>query len=278
MTTGTKPPGIGGIIKKRRLAGDWNYDDLAAVLKRLDTIDAHAEKLRVVMIVLFILTLVCAVFLTLVGLIILAIPAAALGIVFIMLFFRYRRRDLDNGFREFLAPLLEGLKDDIKSGAPLAVDMNLVPLEDKTHLTETSPKYTKGAYHTCYDRRYRRDTLSLGIRLSDGNTLRLSRTDLLLSSERTKRSSSGKSKTKHKQTMRLIYHVQMRLDPARYRFTGAGKNFEKPVTFTKTPKGHILKTSFSQKLSSTAARADPLFILEQLVKLYSNLKPAAEKE
>lgn len=271
-------PGIAEALKKGRLSGRWKYDDLMKILTRMESMDVSVEKKRKVTMVIFIILYIAAAFCLFAALLIPALVGAVLGTLFVILFIRYKRRDMDNEFRFYLKDLLENLKDDIKPEADITLDICLHPTESKEFLKKKSPKYSKGAYHTCYDFNYERDCLTLGLKLTDGNSLRLARRDLLLRSERTKRSSSGKSKTKTKYSSRFIYQVQMRINPERYSFQAPPHpKTGKPITVEQTPKGPVVKMSFVQKLKSGSAKADPLYTLEEIVKLYSLFKPAGQK-
>lgn len=156
-----------------------------------------------------------SILLTIVLLIVFA-PLAALTviatIVFAVMFFRLKKRDIPNSLRESLLPLVVVLREDMESDASLSLRFDL---REPTR-RENVKRENKGAggYPRVEESFYENAWMSGSGALADGTTLEWSVTDGIRERKVTKRNPRGKikTKTKYKVLRMLEMRVALRTD------------------------------------------------------------------
>ena len=221
---------VTSIAKEKHISGKWPLIRLLELIDALTDYDLGIEqknkkaknliKVAVALVLLPIPGFIVAVnynlswlIPVLVILLVLGIPLMAFSI---MQFVRNESKDLHDEFRTYLKPLLTFLQEDLKPGSPIAVSFYLSPIKQESFSQGKGPKYSKGAYPECYDHPYQRILLALKLRLQDGNRLMINVTEQLVVTSRTKKSASGKYKTKYKYRKRLISDIKVLINPGRF--------------------------------------------------------------
>jgi hypothetical protein len=197
------------------------------------------------------------------------IPVLVLGII---LFVRNNLKDLNDEYRTYLKPLLMLLQDDLKPGSPIAVSFHLSPLKQKAFSQGKGPKYSKGAYPECYDHPFQRVLLALKLRLQDGNRLMISLNELTIETARTKKSASGKYKTKYKYRKRLTTDFKVLVNPEK--FSCKSLPAEGEQSFYIKERNGIPIIGLRTRQNAKALNADQMPLehtgtLEQIIALYT---------
>ncbi len=207
------------------------------------------------------------------------IPFGIAGFIFgIFSAIRQSKQDIDDGFRNYLKPLMKVLERDMKADRELSIEMALLPTDHKNFLKSGGQKYKKGDYHACYDRIYERKYLSLKARLYDGNRLTLSVSDSLTRSDMTKKNPRGKIKTKSKyRKQRITYMVRLRVNPEKYRCEALSEQGQtgnvRKLNLRQTEKGPELTLVYADKRKKQKSDPDVRLTLQLLARLYGNLTP-----
>ncbi|MCP4405286.1 MAG: hypothetical protein GY801_49300 [bacterium] len=218
------------IIKEKHISGQWPLSQLLTILDALmeyeNVIEQKKTKMKnlIRLAVLFLLVSVpgmfAAEYYNMSWLIPVLVAIAGLSILVIIiaaiLNARRQSKDLHDEYRTYLQPLLIHLQDDLKPGSPIAVDFHLSPLKQKQFSKGKGPKYTKGVYFKCYDHTYERILFALKLRLHDGNRLMISLNEFMVVTSRTKKSASGKYKTKYKIKKRLTTDLRVLVNPEKF--------------------------------------------------------------
>jgi len=280
---------VAAIRQQKQIRGVFNLEGLIRVLSQLEKIDVSYENKTkfngclsaLFFVVVFVLFIVEQPFF--------AVVSGMVAIIFLILALHFKNFDLDNGFRQFLLPLLRYLGEDIKPGSDIKVQVELIPVSQKKFFKGCSPKYSKGVYYSCYDHQFERDALSLVLRFYDGNRFKLDVRETLIKMVKTKRI-SGKIKTKIKFRKLVTHTLQLRIDPNSYRCTTLPQEMQtrhqsktenilvdkETLQLHDTPKGQILEMSYMAKCKGTEPKkmvVSPDIVPHQLLKIYSYLEP-----
>lgn len=275
---------LGEITKARKIFGQRPPDAWLEILTHLELLDQKTERKgkRAFKIIIssFILLFVsgfigAAIFPPALFL----IPFGIAGFIFgIFSAIRQGKRDIDDGFRNYLKPLMKVLERDMKADRELSIEMALLPTDHKNFLKSGGQKYKKGDYHACYDRIYEREYLSLKARLYDGNRLTLSVSDSLTRSDMTKKNPRGKIKTKSKyRKQRITYMIRLRVNPEKYRCKALSEQGQtgnvRKLSLRQTEKGPELTLVYADKRKKQKSDPDVRLTLQLLARLYGNLTP-----
>ena len=221
---------VKSIARKMHISGQWPLSQLLTILdaltnyenaikKKKDTLK-NLIKFAVFFVLISIPGMFAAVYYNMSWLVpIIGIIAAisVIGIIVVAaLNSRHQGKALHGEYRTYLQPLLSHLQDDLKPGSPIVIDFHLSPLKQKQFSKGKGPKYTKGVYFKCYDHTYERILFALKLRLHDGNRLMISLNELMVVTSRTKKSVSGKYKTKYKIKKRLITDIRVLVNPEKF--------------------------------------------------------------
>jgi hypothetical protein len=191
-----------------------------------------------------------------------------------------RKNDVPNGLREFTMPLLPILREDQDPGTPLELKLDLSGYEQDRKKLGTGDPYKKGAYRKIVDTFYDDPWIEGHARFVDGADIRFTVTDHVRSSRKTKRSSSGKIKTKKKSKKKTELAVTCSF-PAR-NYAAAGQP---------APSGGVRKESVKAGEDRTVVRLtrvieptsfysfpDPELLLDLLANAYARVDPARRKK
>lgn len=176
---------IDPILRDHKLSGKLKPDVLQNILQELETFDIAVARKKKISLAVCIISFVVAIVPLFVGFFYLA-PLAIVGVVFIFMFRRYRSFDIDDQVRCFVKPMVESLQHDVKEEADIAVDMELLPLDNSRYLINKGDVYSAGMYPKCCDYTYRRDFLKMKMSLVDGNKLTIEVDERLVKTEKTK--------------------------------------------------------------------------------------------
>jgi hypothetical protein len=189
-----------------------------------------------------------------------------------------RKKDVPNGLRNFALPLLPILREDHDPDAPLALKLDLTgPQQRDKEVRSTSP-YKQGRYHKIVDTFYDDPWIEGQARFADGADVHFAVIDHVRASKKTKRSASGKIKTKHKAKKKTEVAVTVSL-PARNYAAGTSAARAVPKQSVKQRENRT-----TVKLSGTVAvdRADATPGIEHLLELvaaaYERVDPARRKK
>jgi hypothetical protein len=280
------------MVAEKKISGQWPLSQLFSIFDTLTQFDMQIEakvtKFKKLATIGFIVAVI-SFFLTIFGVnvnpavLALTIPllviALIVGIVGLVFKSKYGKLDLQNEFREYLRPLLENLQDDLKKDSPVSLELSLDPVEQKQFSKGKSDQYSVGVYHKCYDYYFGRDFLNVKLRLSDGNRLMLTGTELLTKTSKTKRNPRGKYKTKTKYKKRVMFDARLSVDSEKFQCKQLPKEGT-PKFYAKQSNGTpIIGIKFTEKLKGLpdSMVPDPNVTLQHLVTLYSHVqaKPAS---
>ena len=120
------------------------------------------------------------------------------AVFFVVMVVKLSKNNLSNNFSQIALPFFAILREDMESGEPMTLKLDLSLPTDKAKETSKSSPYALGAYHKVIDTCYRDAWFAGSARLADGSTLSWSVVEEITSSKRTKRNASGKYKFKTK--------------------------------------------------------------------------------
>lgn len=272
---------IAPLLRSHRVTGNWKIDDLVRVLAALENFDMAVEKkikvTRIIAIVCFVAAILPAFF----GFFY-ALPGIVPGIIFIVLFFRYRKFDVDNEVRLFVKPIVEMLRHDVKPESDVVIDLPLLPLDNESFLKSKSAPYAAGNYPKCVDFNYERDLLKMKLSLVDGNKLMFTAGQTLKKTSKTKRNPRGKTKTKFKFAKRSDISVVLKVNPEKFKSKkpdpGKGATPEAPRISVEGSNGAwVLSLEYTNKPKGADLNAmmlDPVVPLEGLTRMYAALRAA----
>lgn len=280
-------PDISRIMKSKKLSGAFLPEEWIQLLSQLEAADQAGEKKTLTGIfaivgsaVLFMIAIFLGLFVS--GLFFFLIAAAVIGIaVGVFMLIRASSQDLDNGFRVYLLPLLKSLAEEMKPDKALSLEIEMIPITNKKYLRSQSNKYSKGAYHKCYDFHYEREFVDLKAPLYDGNRLSLNVYESLDQAKMTKKNPRGKIKTKLKnKKQRIGYLIRLRVDPERYDISGLETVKADPaikkLDIKQSEKGPVVSLVHTVKLKKDCQYPDAELSLKLIGKLYAGLTPAKQ--
>lgn len=273
------------LLKNRGITGSWEAADCINALSELEKIDRDAEKngqkaftraalCLFVIIASFIIGAVTTTYIFYLA------PIFGMGfVIFVLIGIRYSFRDLDDGFRVYLFPLLRALSDDIKKNKKISIEMDFLPTDNKKFKKSKSDIYQKGVYHKCHDTLYERNYLKMTLPLHDGNSLVLSVRDSLIEAQMTKKNPRGKIKTKRKYKKQVMtYNIRLKVSAKKYRCKKALlepnlKDNIKKVDIKQTLKGPVLVIVGAVKSKRDKKIPDTITTLKLIGRLYSCIEP-----
>ncbi|MFP2959612.1 hypothetical protein ACLEPN_17655 [Myxococcus sp. 1LA] len=128
-----------------------------------------------------------------------------------IVYLRFRRLDLENRRYTLASQVLHRLRRDIGPDAPVKLVLDLTPMD--------SSEKSLGKHKTSTGwnaENFSDPWLTLQTRLLDGTHLRIAAVQRLQKRSRTRRSSSGKYKTKYRKDSWALFQVQLRVKAERY--------------------------------------------------------------
>jgi hypothetical protein len=191
-----------------------------------------------------------------------------------------RKHDVPNGLRGFALPLLPILREDHDPDTPLELKLDLSGYEQDRKKVGSGDPYQKGAYRKIVDTFYDDPWIEGHARFVDGADIRFTVIDHVRSSRKTKRSSSGKIKTKRKSKKKTELAVTCSF-PARNYAAAA-----QPA-----PSGGVRKESVKADEERTVVRLtrlieptnfysfpEPELLLDLLANAYARIDPTRRKK
>jgi len=166
--------------------------------------------------------------------VIVAVLCIAAAIAAVVLFLRFRAQDLSDNLRVAAVPFLALLREDMNPGDPLHADIDLRPYDVEEKKKKQSDPYKKGVYYKIIDRLYLDPWFSGSVALADGTKLHWKVIEHVLKSDKTKKTSRGKIKSKTKIKRKTIAVVTLGFPVKEYVMKEAGdvERDEKRATVT----------------------------------------------
>jgi hypothetical protein len=220
------------------------------------------------------------------GIIALGFEAAMIGLVLItigliMLIISSNYKPLDSPFEfnDYLSPVIDTLKDDIRQDADVALNIQLSKLDSPLFQDKIGPAKQIGIYQ-CTDYFYKRNFLTLKMTLYDGNSMFLTGNEFLRKQVRLRTVRKTKIKTKY--VSRNSFTIRLRYDNTKFthrKFIEAdAKNKDFQLSVKNTPKGTILIMDFeTRSKGGSFSLPDPGITLENMARLYSYLQPISNQ-
>ena len=272
---------IDPILRAHRMSGKWKADVIQNMLLELETFDIAVARKKKISLGVCIASFILALFPAFMGFFYL-LPLALVGVLCIFLVKRYRSFDIDDQVRNFVKPVVDSLRYDVKKDAEVAVDIELLPIDNGKFLVKKSPAYAAGPYPKCIDYTYKRDFLKMKMCLRDGNKLVIAVDELLTKTEKTKKNARGKTKTKYKYAKKTDYCLELKVNTERFAVkeppdakesAGPKVNIVKKDGITVVNKSFTVKNK-EKSMGGIGICADPVLVLANLTQFYAALKPA----
>ena len=161
------------------------------------------------------------------AMLILGVLCAAAAIAFIVVYRRLRAQDLSDNLTLTAAPFITILREDIRPGDPVHVDVDLRPWAIAEKKKKESEPYKKGQYYKVIDRLYVDPWFSGSAALADGTKLRWRVVDHMLEKTGTKKNPRGKIKTKKKVKRKTVAVVTLSFPTKEYAVQQAPQDMAK---------------------------------------------------
>jgi hypothetical protein len=187
-----------------------------------------------------------------------------------------RKHDLPIGLRLLAVPLLPILREDHNPSVPLELRIDLTGAQQKQKLVGKGDPHRKGAYYKVVDTFYNDPWLEGRAQFVDGADVRFVVTDLVRSSRKTKRTSSGKFKRKTKAKKKAELAITVSFPARNY---GAGSE---PHEDTGIREVSDSRTVFRRKRTVALQNVDGAPSVEMLIDLfgqaYGRVDPTRKKK
>ncbi len=173
-------------------------------------------------------------------------------------------------------PFIAILKQDMRAAQKLSVRLDLTPVIDSKKCAGTSKPYERGAYNKIVDTTYRDPWFDGSARLADDAILRWRLLDTICESKRSKRSSSGKTKTKLRHCKRSLVAIGLSLPNKSYGVNAsASRSPQLPVS--KITVQHSAKRSDVKLVRKFKAKSleplDPRVLIDVISEAYQRATP-----
>jgi hypothetical protein len=220
------------VVDKKRLSGRLRFSRLRKLLAELRDFDAVTDKLQsrskgltcLMIVLVLVLGIVTAVLIfrategrgDMITAVLPGLPAAICAVLLVVFAVRWRRfakADLDNQFRTVLVPFLEAISQDVEPKAKVGARIGMSGLTKEKIVSKQ--KIPPGRYRKIIETVYKDPWCNLQVELADGSRMMLRVEDQATSLDLhwTKRSSSGKTKFKHKRKWKKLVVVTAALVP-----------------------------------------------------------------
>jgi hypothetical protein len=175
---------------------------------------------------------------------------------------RLNRLDISNNFRDVALPFLTVLKQDMEPTQAVSVRIDLRPPTHPRKRQGQPKPYQKGNYSKIVDTVYHDPWFAGTARLADDSVLRWGVTDDIVDSTRSKRSASGKTKTKRSERRRTLVAVALSVSSKRYG-VGDAKGGKDRVSVVGDGKRRVIK--IARKIKSKTLQPFPPDVLVDVV-------------
>ena len=207
------------IAQTKRLAVNRPVDDVLELMRGLVQFDAFTASKRTkagCSIALAILAAVASFViagmmdgLATTALLVLGVLSIVATIVAMVFYRRLRAQDLSDNLTHTAAPFIALLREDIRPGDPVHVDIDLRPWATEEKKKKESEPYKKGAYYKIVDRLYVDPWFSGSAALADGTKLKWRVVDHILEKSANKKNPRGKIKSKTKVKRKTVAVVTL---------------------------------------------------------------------
>jgi hypothetical protein len=191
-----------------------------------------------------------------------------------------RKHDVPNGLREFTLPLLPVLREDHDPNKPLELHLDLTGYEQDSKKVSTGEPYKKGTYRKIVDTLYDDPWIEGYAKFVDGADIRFAVIDHVRSSSKTKRSSSGKIKTKRKSKKKIEFTVTCSFPARNYAAASqpAPRGGVKKESVKTDEERTVVRLNRVVEATSFYSTPQPELLLELLANAYSRIDPARRKK
>lgn len=263
-------------IASGQFAGDFTAEALLDQMRHLAKFDASNDATRAQLKKLTGAAVVGAFaslwLLTVFGSVMLIAVAALIGVAIYLAvtLSRLSKMDISNNFREVALPFLAILKQDMEPDQTLKVRVDLrSPTHEKKR--RGTPQSSKGgAYAKVVETTYHDNWFAGSARLADASVLRWSVVDDVVESKRTKRSSSGKMKTKTRNYKRSVVAVSLSVANKRYGVTQNASAEGQKIAVHSGAKRRTIKLTRKIKTKSLEPM-DPGVLIDTVASAYKNV-------
>jgi len=215
-------PALRAAIDKKQIAGEFTAQVLLEQMRALAEFDRQNSVMRSRLLKWKLLAIALAIvvlFISPLPLVLrLCISAVAIA-AFIYLSIITRRLSqfaISENFSKVALPFIAILKQDMQAAQTLSIRLDLTPAIVSKKCIGTSKPYERGAYKKIVDTTYRDPWFDGSARLADDAILRWRLLDTICESKRSKRSSSGKTKTKLRHYKRSLVAIGLSLPNKSY--------------------------------------------------------------
>ena len=179
--------------------------------------------------------------------------AATIGAI--VLYRRFKAEDLSGNLESAAAPFLAILREDMKTGEPLHVNIDLRPYSiDEKKKKESEPR-KQGAYYMIIDSLFVDPWFDGNALLADGTKVQWNVTEHVLQTIKSKKNPRGKTKTKTKVKRKTVAVVKLSFANREYAVSGDdAASGEKRTTLT-----------LARKLKTRADESPALSLLVDLI-------------
>lgn len=271
------------------LEGDYAPAQLRDFFAGIAEFDRHADKLRQLCGGIFIGGLVLAligglggsIVSDLVGrgagmaLFVLAGILAVTAVVFFVFWLVLRSKDVPNTCRDFVHPVLTLLGEDVAPDQSLHLQLDLSNSCDKTKLAPEQPENRKKkGYPKVHTTVYLNDWLHLEAPLADKSRLEIDIVDRVRKVRKTKRSASGKIKTKTKYKVKCLLEANLGARTDEYRAETGGSTRGRKVRVKSGDKRSTVRVRQSCKGDGKRYPLEPDQLLDLVGAAYAKLRAA----
>ncbi|QBB71207.1 hypothetical protein ELE36_13060 [Pseudolysobacter antarcticus] len=229
-------PALRTAIDKKQITGDFTAQALLEQMRALAEFDrknvltrSQLRKWKWLAIVLGIVVLFISP-LPFVLRVCIFVAAIAAVIYLSMIIRRLSQFAISENFSQVALPFIAILKQDMQAAQTLSIRLDLTPAIVSKKCTGTSKPYERGAYKKIVDTTYRDPWFDGSARLADDAILRWRLLDTICESKRSKRSSSGKTKTKLRHYKRSLVAIGLSLPNKFYGVNAAADRSSQKAT------------------------------------------------
>ena len=190
-----------------------------------------------------------------------------------------RKHDVPNGLRWFAVPLTLILREDQDPEKPLALKIDLTGPVQPHKLANRGAPYKKGAYHAVVDSFYEDPWLEGHAHFADGADVHFVVSDHVRSSNKTKRSASGKTKRKTKTKKKSELSVTLSVPARNYAAAGSDAGRDVPKESVKSGESRTVVKLSGTMVQPNADAVPPIRMLLELISAaYERVEPTRRKK
>jgi hypothetical protein len=188
-----------------------------------------------------------------------------------------RKHDVPNALRSFVLPLLPILREDHDPARPLELRIDLSGAEHPSKRVRASDPYRKGAYHKVVDTFFDDPWFEGHAHFADGADVRFSVVDHVRSSEKNKRSASGRHKRKTKRKKKTELSVTLSV-PARNYVAAVGSGRAPKESIKAGDNRTVVK--LGGVVAQPSLESEPVvgMLLELISAAYERVEPSRRKK